>query len=297
MRLSVLLLASPLAPLAGLPAQSAPGAELWRVAAATLPLPPALTTGATASFWNPAQSLGATGQVGLDLIQGADAVGASGVMAGVRLRVKRVGSLGLVYGRMGLSDLVRTSDSPDPTGASIPFYDQALKMVWSATLHGFTAGAGLVYHETRFDGATIDRWGLELGLVQQVGSRLRLAASAPGLRRVGSDPAQDLHAGVEFLVWRGALWQGAPGAVRMRYGLSGGHPGAIDHQFGAGLEVGQVVSVDAELAREGTYGNPVWRPVAGLQVAVGRYRVMFARDGGVSDVGAAYRVGLQVRLR
>jgi hypothetical protein len=298
MRLSPLpLVITTLASAASVRAQTAPGAELWRVAAVTLALPPALTVGATASTWNPAQPLAGAGWFGLELIQTPAGVGAAGLLATVRVPLRPVGNVGLVYGRMGVSDLVRTTDTPDPTGPGIPFYDQELSLVWATTLHGLTGGARLRYHDTRFDGATINGWGLDFGLVQQVGERLRLAASTRGFKRLASDPEQDLFAGVEYRLWRGALWRGVPGSVRVRYGLSGGHPGNVDHQVGAGLEVSAALSVDALLAREASYGHVAWRGAAGLRVAVGRYRLTFARDGGVSEVGSAFRVGLEARLR
>jgi hypothetical protein len=57
-----------------------------------------------------------------------------------------------------------------------------------------------------------------------------------------------------------------------------------------------VFVADVMVAREGSYGFPGWRPVAGVRVLVGKYRVSFARDGGVSGIGSAFRVGLEARL-
>ena len=52
------------------------------------------------------------------------------------------------------------------------------------------------------------------------------------------------------------------------------------------------------LAREGSYGDRVsWRPVAGLRIAIGKYRITLARDAGVNDLGSAYRVGVDARFR
>jgi hypothetical protein len=293
----LLLITGPLASLASLSAQSAPGAELWRLAAVTLPVPAALNGGVAAAFWNPAQRPDGHGWLGLEVIQTPDVVGATGLLAAAVVPLPRVGNIGLVYGRMGLNDLVRTSDSPDPEGPSIPFYSQDVKLVWATSLRGLTLGTGLAYRSTRFDGATIDGWGLDLGLSQKVGGKLRIAASTHGLRRLGNDPGQDVFAGIEYRMWQGALWQGAPGTIRARYGVSAGHPGGVDHQFGAGLEIGSVLTLDAQLAREASYGHAAWRGAAGLRVAVGRYRLTVARDGGVSNLGSAFRVGLEARIR
>jgi hypothetical protein len=293
----LLLLMGPLVSARSLPAQIAPGAELWRLAAVTLTVPAALNSGVTAAFWNPAQRTDAHGWVGLEVIQTPEVVGATGVIAAALLPLPHVGTIGLVYGRMGLSDLVRTSDSPDPDGSSIPFYNQDVKLVWARGLRGLTLGAGIAYRSTRFDGARLDGLGVDLGMSEQLGDKLRIAASTRGLRRLASDPAQDAFAGIEYRVWRGALWRGAPGTLRARYGLSGGHPGGVDHQFGAGLEVGTVLAADAQLAREASYGHVAWRGAAGVRIAVGRYRLTVARDGGVSNLGSAFRVGLEARIR
>ena len=56
-------------------------------------------------------------------------------------------------------------------------------------------------------------------------------------------------------------------------------------------------SAPEQTQREAGYGGAAWRVVGGLRVAVGRYRLSFARDAGVNDTGAAYRVGLEARLR
>src|SRR5258706_714134 len=98
-------------------AQQAAGTALWRLAATTLPLPPALATGTAAVFWNPAQiEDSARTQIGVEGIQTPAAIGASGMLAAVRMRAGAVGQLGFVYGHVGFSDLTRTGDSPDPIG-------------------------------------------------------------------------------------------------------------------------------------------------------------------------------------
>jgi len=53
------------------------------------------------------------------------------------------------------------------------------------------------------------------------------------------------------------------------------------------------------LAREGAYGDrgANWRPVAGVRIVIGKYRITLARDTGVNDLGSAYRVGVDARFR
>src|SRR5206468_12732284 len=60
----------------------------------TLPLPPALATGTAAVFWNPAQiEDSARTQLGLEGIEMPAAVGASGMIAAVRVRAGSVGQI------------------------------------------------------------------------------------------------------------------------------------------------------------------------------------------------------------
>src|SRR2546430_17691319 len=97
-------------------AQQASGTTLWRVAATTLATPPALATGPSSAIWNPAQTEdGARLQLGLEAIQTPSAVDATGLIATMRIPAGKLGQLGLIYGRVGLSDVTQTVDSPDPT--------------------------------------------------------------------------------------------------------------------------------------------------------------------------------------
>jgi hypothetical protein len=277
--------------------QESAGAELWRLAATTLPLPPALATGGVAAFWNPAQPARTErASVALDVIATAPTVGADGVLVAARARVRRVGQLGLVYGRMGIGDLVRTSLSPDPDPGAIPYYTQHLGVNWSATAGATTVGATLGYRDTKLDLMSSSRWTLDLGARHAFSDAVTLALATHSLSRpVTDDPAQDLYAGIELRVWRGPLW-GTSGAVRGRYGISTAHRFAADHLLGAGLELGRQFAADCVVAREGGWGEGGWRVIAGVGVAVGRYRVSFARDAGGNDVGAAYRVGFEANV-
>jgi hypothetical protein len=276
--------------------QASAGAELWRLAAVTVPLPPTLATGSLANYWNPAQA-DSVGQLGLDLIQTPQAIGASGLVAGVRLPAGRLGTIGFLYARMGLGDLIHTTDTPEPDGALIPFYTQRAAITWGRGIGHSTVGAALSLQDTKLDGTTSSRWSLDVGITQRIGERIRLTAATRGLRRIGRDPAQDVSAGIEYQLWRGTLWGAAPGVVFARYGVGGGRPGGLDHLIGLGLNLGALVSLDVVLAREVSYGYAAWRGAAGVRVGVGRYRMSFARDGGISDLGSSYRVGLEASLR
>src|SRR5512146_664863 len=271
--------------------QAGAGSELWRLAAATIPVPAALATGVVASYWNPAQDPAGRGQIGLDLIQTPVAVGATGLIGGVRAPLHHVGTL-------GFGNLVRTIDSPDPAGTTIPFYTQTAGITWARAIAATTVGAAITYHDTRLDDTRAHHWTLDLGVSRSLWQdRIRIAAGTRGLRRLGSDPAQDVNVGLQVRAWRGTLWGTTGGTLVARYGFAFGHPGGADHQIGAGLDVGTAVSCDAIVAREASNGNTAWRSAAGIRIAVGRYRLSLARDGGVSDLGSTFRVGLEARRK
>ncbi len=291
----LLLLAAPQAS-----GQQAAGTTLWRVAATTLPVPAALTLGPAAVIWNPAQTQdSARVQLALEAIQTPAAVDATGLIAAVRIPAGSIGQLGLVYGRVGLSDITQTVDSPDPTGTLVPVYTFALGATWSRRVGATSVGATLAFHQTRLDLARADRWTIDVGASQPVlGDRLRVAAATHFFSSLKTnDPAQDMYAGIEARIWRGPVSSNRV-VVRGRYGISFAHGFAADHQFGVGAEVAKTVALDLMLSREGGYSDGAhWRPVAGLWLVIGKYRVTLARDAGVNDLGSTYRVGVDMRFR
>ena len=297
-RIAVLLVCTTAFPAGSGTAQQAAGTALWRLAATTLPLPPALATGTAAVFWNPAQiEDSARTQLGLEGIETPGAIGASGMIAAIRIRAGRVGQIGFVYGHVGLSDLTRTGDSPDPIGSAVPVYTSALELTWSRPVAGTAVGAALAYHDTRLDQVEVTRWTFDIGMSREIAPGLRIAAATHFFSSLSTrDPAQDVYAGVEYRVWQGPLW-GDRGVVHARYGLAFGHGFTADHQVGAGIEVGRVVSLDVGVTREGSYGTGGWRPAAGVRVTIGKYRVTLARDAGVNQLGSAYRVGVDARFK
>ncbi len=281
-----------------LAAQQSAGTELWRLAGTTLPIPPALATGGAAVFWNPAQPLGSErASFALEAIETAPAVGASGVLVAARAQVQPIGQLGLVYGRMGVGDLVRTSLSPDPDPGGIPYYTQTIGATWARAAGATSLGLTLARQSTDLDAMSTGRWTLDAGARCALGDAVSVAAATHFFSRLAlDDPAQDVFAGADLRLWRGPLWEGAgSGAIRARYGIAFAHGFNADHQFGLGFEVDQSFAADVVVVREGSYGGGGWRPVAGVRVVIGRYRLSFARDAAFNDVGAAYRVGIEGR--
>ena len=282
-------------------AEEASGTTLWRVAATTLATPPALALGAAAALWNPAQTQDSAGlQLAFEAIQTPSAVDATGVIGTMRIPVRKIGHLGIIYGRVGLSDITQTADSPDPTGSTIPVYTYTFGTNWSKQVSGTNVGATLAFHETRLDVTSDSRWTLDVGASRALwGDRVRVAAATHFFSSLSAnDPAQDVYAGVEARLWQSPVSGGGDRVViRGRYGISFAHGFTADHQVGAGAEFSKTVTFDLLFAREGGYSEGSWRPVAGLGLNIGKYRIAVARDAGVNELGSAYRVGVEARFK
>lgn len=280
-------------------AQEAAGTTLWRVAATTVPTPAALAVGPAAAFWNPAQPVDSARVIlAVDAIQMPSAVDASGIIATIRVAAGKIGALGVIYGRVGLSDITQTMDSPDPTGAVVPVYTFGVGGTWSRRIGATNVGATLTFHETRLDTELNDRMTLDVGASHSFGDRFRIAAATHFFSSLRTDdPSQDIYAGVEARVWHGTI-SGERAALRGRYGIAFAHGFPADHQFGLGIELAQSFMFDFLLSYEGSYGTgSTWRPVAGIRLAIGKYHLTVARDAGVNEVGSAYRVGIDARLK
>src|SRR2546430_6138386 len=146
------------------PGQQATGTTFGRVAATPLATPPALALGPAAAIWNPAQTQdSARLQLAVEAIQTPVAVDATGLIATMRVPVGSIGQLGLLYGRVGLSDVTQTIDSPDPTGSVVPVYTFAVGATWSRRVGATSVRATLAFHQTRLDVALADRWKVDDG--------------------------------------------------------------------------------------------------------------------------------------
>src|SRR5437879_3696192 len=242
--------------------QQSAGTELWRVAATTLPLPPALATGGASVFWNPAQPIGPErALLALEVIETAPSVGAAGALVSVRARLRPVGEVGLVYGRMSIGDLVRTSLSPDPDPGAIPYYTQALGAHWGTVLAGTALGATLAYHDTRLDVAGSSRWTINVGARRTFGDVVTLAATTHGFSRLATgDPTQDLYGGGGVRVWPGPLWVSrAAGGGRDGIAAAKSYwedatdlPAALRAELGAAFPLGRLALDTAQQSRDGT---------------------------------------------
>lgn len=281
-------------------AQETAAIQLWHLAGTTLPVAQALTTGGGSAVWNPAQPP-PTGRasVCLEMIQTPAAVGATGVLVVGRIRTPPLGELGLVYGNMEMSDLLRTTFSPTQDSGSIPFYAQFVAANWTLTQRGTTLGATLGLQDVRLDQFHAQRAAFDIGVAQVLPGAVRVAAASHVFAPLAAgDPSHDFYGGVERRLWRGTLWRGSgPVSLSARYGVAFGHGFSADHHVGLGLEVAAQFLADVQVAREGGYGAAQWRGSAGVRIRIGHYRVSYARDAGVSDIGSAYRIGLEAQIR
>ena len=279
--------------------QQATGTTLWRVAGTTLATPPALAIGPAAAIWNPAQTEDSAHlRLAVEAIQTPSSVDATGFIATVRAPVRKIGQFGFLYGRVGLSDITQTVDSPDPTGSAISVYTALLGGTWSRRFGSTSLGATLAFHDTRLDVSRDERWTMDVGVSQPfMRDRFRIAAATHFFSSLTlKDPAQDVYAGIEGRVWSGAMGRNRVDVLG-RYGISFAHGFTADHQFGAAAEFARVLALDLMVVREGSYGPGSTRVVGGLRIAIGKYRVTLTRDAGVNDLGSAYRVGVDMRFR
>ncbi|UCG84755.1 MAG: hypothetical protein JSW71_12425 [Gemmatimonadota bacterium] len=277
-------------------AQAPASAALWRVAAASLAVPPALQVGPLALAWNPAARPATSGVYGgLEMVHTSNVVGISGFSGDLTIDVGQQARLGLALGRLDVRDLVRTSTSPGTVAGSIPVYIQYAGVGGQLGWHTVVAGALLRVNNERFD--VIRETGLtfDLGISWSATPRLKLAAATHFLPvDFSKQETTDYYAGVEYELIRSAEVGGIPTSVTARYGVTYRSYDALEHGVSAGVLLGGYVGLDAALTREVAYGMHQWRPALGLFLKVGRYEVDIARSSGLNDLGATYRVGLSV---
>lgn len=289
--LAVLAMLAAVAP--PLAAQAPASAGLWRVAAVSLATPPALGYGVAAQFWNPAAPHAGTLAAGIEVVQTSDVLGLSGIIAGASQRLGPV-DVGLLMGRMEVHDLVRTTTSPSSEPDGIPVYAQLAGVRLGWTWRTLTVAGLARVHDTRFDrshegGATLDA-----GVTFAPGARLRLAGATHFLPGGGTE-LTEYYGGAEYRLADDARLAGARTRVVGRYGLTAAG-GGLEHAVGTGFTFDDHFRVDIGLTREVGYGHAAWRPALGLSLAVGRYTVVAGRAAGVGEVGATYRVGLDIEL-
>lgn len=275
-------------------AQVPASAELWRLSAASLPGPAALEAGATAAFWNPAgiprQGLAA----GLQLVEAPEVVGVSGILAGVTFQASPRLYATVLLGRTDIGDLPRTTTSATTDLGSIPFYEQHVGLGGALDAGNLQIGVLLRGHDARFDALRENGMTVDAGVRLAVGSRLALAAATHFFPlNLTEQELTDYYGGLEYLVRAVQVWR-MPSRIFLRYGASYRSGSGAEHGFGTGIALQDRLRVDAHYVREVGYGSAAWRPSLGVGLRVGRYAITAARAFSLNQVGATYRVGLDV---
>jgi hypothetical protein len=276
--------------------QAAIASDLWRVAEGTLVVPAPLDEGGSAALWTPAVALPAAGPrvvVGVEAVHAPADVGMNGGIATLAIRLDHLGSLNLVYGRLGVDGLVRTETSPEGIG-DIPVYAEVLSLGYArAVTPSLVAGVALRSLSGQLDAASRGQAAVDVGLryARPVGLSLGVATRFfdPTLRQAAEAATYSVAA--QYRTRPSALW-GTTGALLFRYGATLMHGEGVQHLFSAGLALGGVVETDFGAARESAAGSASWRSKFGLSIAAGHYRLYLARDGGINAFGATYRFGL-----
>jgi hypothetical protein len=279
-------------------AQVSAAADLWRIATATIAAPPALEQSATASFWNPATTSHGRWIAGVQLVQTPDALGVSSILGAVRYAPNRSVQVNLLLARTDIADLTRTSTSPSAELGTIPIYEQLAGLGASLTLGAMQLGLLLRGHDARFDA---DR---ERGLTADAGIRFAweprlIIAAATHFFPIDLTRRDytDYYAALQYSVVTGSVW-GAASEVALRYGATyrEGAAGGLEQGFGLGWSMNRRSSVDLQWVREVAYGAAAWRPSFGVRLGIGRYTIAAARASGMNNVGATYRVGLDLEF-
>jgi hypothetical protein len=296
--LPLLLLGSLVGPGRAL-AQPGIASDLWRLAAGTLVVPPALTDDGSAALWTPAARLSGAGlQIAIEAIHSPSEIGINGGVASLAVRAGRLGTVNIVYGRMGVDGLVRTETSPEASGGDIAVYNEVLSIGLARSIgSGLTAGIAARLLSGRLDIISASQMGLDLGLRYAGSSRLSFGVATrffdPTLR--AGESAASYSAAVSFRTAEGQAW-GTTADLRFWYGAGWAHGEGMQHLLSVGLALGGLAELDIGAAREQTAGIEVWRSRLGISLDVGRYRVYLGRDGGVNGFGATYRFGLAAGL-
>ena len=286
---------------ARLAAQAGVASDLWRLAAGTLVVPPALAEDGSAALWTPAALLPGPGtglRVAIEAVHSPSEIGINGGVASLALRAAGFGTINVVYGRMGVDGLVRTETSPEGIGGDIAVYNEVLSLGFArAIAPHLVAGIAARALSGRLDIVQASQVGLDLGLRYSGPSRLSLGLATrffdPALR--ASEGAASYSAAIGYRTAEGQAW-GTTADIRFWYGAGWAHGEGMQHLLTAGLNLGGIAEVDVGAAREETAGIEVWRSRLGISLSVGDYRVYLGRDGGANGFGATYRFGLAAGL-
>lgn len=289
---AAVVLASP----AAARAQAALTTDLWRVAAGTLVVPPALANDGSAALWTPATTLPGSGlaaHVGVETIHADADAGVSGAVATIAFRPSGTITVNFVYGRMSVGDLVRTETSPEALGG-IPAFAQVVSLGVARSVAGglLTVGAAARALTGQLDTQSRTRLAADVG-AQCTTRHVRLGVATRFFDPTSNPRASGAAYSVAGEVRTSAVtvW-GAPAVAQLRYGMGFAAGEGPAHLVSAGISLGGAFDLDVGAARESVAGAAVWRSRFGAALTAGRYHVYVGRDGGVNGFGPTYRFGV-----
>ncbi len=231
-------------------------------------------------------------------MQTSDVLGVSSILGAVTHTAGRNLQVNFLVGRTDIGGLSRTTTSPISELGTIPIYEQLAGLGANLKLGSVHLGFLLLGHDARFDAERERGFTADGGIRVALGPSLTLAAATHffPIDLTGRDYT-DYYAALQYSVSTPAFW-GAASELAARYGLSHreGAAGGLEHGFGLGWSTNRRFAVDVHLVREVAYGGAAWRPTFGVRLRVGRYTIAAARASGLNDVGATYRVGLDLEL-
>lgn len=257
----------------------------------SMAVPEALLTGAPALLWNPAgasPAMAGRRQVWVAHVDGPEASGIQGLVGAAAFDLPVVGRVGATYQHLGVPDIPRTTDSPEPEPGSLTVTEDlaVLSLAQSLTSH---AGLGTSIRLMR---GTVgsdrrNRVSVDFGAQTRWGGSLAPAAGAV-LRSIGT---------------RSELLLGLDGRIPLpwqRLGLRGG--------YGLQAPLSRFVA-SHELALRGTWdrrfvfgvgalshAEDAWTALLELRVDIDRYSLGVVREGLPNGFGATHYFQITIDL-
>jgi hypothetical protein len=231
------------------------------------------------------------------MVQTSDALGLSGILAGAGYSIGQLAQVGLLYGRMQVRDLVRTTTSPTSVGGDIPVYEQFLGANLGVRLDRFQAGLTVAFHDQRFDVLDENGVTLDAGVRVAVHRHLNLAAATHFFPvDFSRQETTDYYLGAEIVAGDSVPFAGSVARVVLQLGTT--YRGSEDWEYtiAGALTVARVVRVETAVTSEAAYGERFLRLGVGVSLFIGRYGIGLAAGSGQNDVGGTYRVGIDAQL-
>ncbi len=261
----------------------------WPVRASTVP--EALQTGAPSLLWNPAgmaRSVERTRQIWIVHVDGPDASGVQGLAGAAAFDVPWIGRVGAVYQHLGVPDIPRTTDSPEPEPGDLTVTEDLLVLSLAQSLMAGTGfGASLRMIRGTVGSDRQDRVSVDVGAQTRFGGTATPAFGA-ALRSVGTRTTLGLGVDAGIPV----PWP--PLDIRGGYGLQ-----ALLARFDPASQFTLRGVWDETLilgASAMVHPEGAWTGLFELRVDIGRYSLGAVREGLPNGFGASYAFQITIDL-